>query len=237
MNFLINLTKNLTPLHNHKDYELIIVTKGNGIFHSHGKGTPICSGTIIIVPPGTMHGSTFEESLERIFIRGEFHQFFNLVSPTIVADNSAQEGLILAQTIYANRYSNTEYLSALCNAFAYYLLQRLKIDNEIHQVIEEIINQMAVNFHNPDFSVTDLLKKSGYAEDYIRAQFKKLTKSTPIEFLTKIRISHACYLIEQYHNSLSLSEIAGRCGYTDYAYFSRKFKQVSGVSPKEYMRT
>ena len=32
-----------------------------------------------------------------------------------------------------------------------------------------------------------------------------------------------------------VAEIAEKCGYTDYIYFSRKFKQITGKSPRAYM--
>jgi AraC-like DNA-binding protein len=82
-----------------------------------------------------------------------------------------------------------------------------------------------------------LLTKSGYAEDYIRAKFREITGYTPVEFLTKVRISQACSLIDMYGNSLQLSEIAEKCGYTDYVYFSRRFKALTGISPREYLRS
>lgn len=235
MSYLINLTKRKLPLHKHKHYEILIYTKGDGLFHCEEKDIPVCPGKIVIVPPETMHSAPLGNDLERISISGDFHQFFSLTSPTLILDNSESEGMSLAKTIYTNRYPNTEYLSALCNAFAYFLLQRLKIDNEMHLIIKDMMNKITANFYDCDISINDLLKKSGYAEDYIRAQFKKTTGKTPTEFLTKIRISHACYLIDVYRNSLSLAEIAEKCGYTDYAYFSRKFKQIMGVSPKKYM--
>lgn len=235
MSYLINLIKKESPLHKHKHYEVIVYIKGNGLFHCEEKDIPVCPGKIVIVPPETMHSASLINDMERIYINGEFHQFFNLTSPTVVLDNSENEGMSLAKIIYANRYANTEYLSSLCNAFANFLLQRLKIDNEMHVIIEDMIHKMTTEFYDSNLSVTDLLKKSGYAEDYIRAQFKKVTGKTPTDFLTKIRISHACHLIDIYKNSLSLAEIAEKCGYTDYAYFSRKFKQVKGMSPREYM--
>ena len=79
--------------------------------------------------------------------------------------------------------------------------------------------------------------ESGYAEDYIRAHFKRITGKTPNEFLSGIRIKRACFLIETYRDSLSLSQISEQCGYTDYVYFSKKFKSVTGMSPKEYKGT
>lgn len=235
MSYLINVTKKKNPLHKHKHYEIIVYTEGDGLFHSNEKDIPVSPGKIMIVPPETMHSAPFGNNTERICINGEFHQFFSLTSPILILDNSENEGMSLAKMIYANRYSSAEYLSALCNTFAHFLLQRLKIDNEMHLVIEGIMNKMTANFYDCNININDLLRNSGYAEDYIRAQFKKSTGKTPTEFLTKIRISHACYLIDIYRNSLSLAEIAEKCGYTDYAYFSRKFKQIMGVSPKKYM--
>jgi AraC-like DNA-binding protein len=82
-----------------------------------------------------------------------------------------------------------------------------------------------------------LLQKSGYAEDYIRSHFKKVTGKTPNGFLTDIRIKHATFLIEIYANTLSLQSIAEQCGYLDYVYFSKTFKSILGVSPKEYKNT
>ncbi|MBQ9760845.1 MAG: AraC family transcriptional regulator, partial [Clostridia bacterium] len=67
-----------------------------------------------------------------------------------------------------------------------------------------------------------------------RSCFKKITGKTPNEFLTEIRIKHACYLIDIYQDNLSLSEIAEKCGYLDYIYFSKRFKLVTGISPREY---
>lgn len=237
MSYLINLIKHESPLHKHKHYEMIIYTKGEGLLHCQEKDIPVCTGKIVIVPPETMHSTPLGNDVERIYINGEFYQFFNLTSPTVILDNSENEGMALAKIIYANRYSSAEYLSALCNTFAHFLLQRLKIDNEMHLILEDMIHKMTTDFYDCNLSVADLLNKSGYAEDYIRAQFKKYTGKTPIEFLTKVRISHACHLIDIYKTSLSLGEIAEKCGYTDYAYFSRKFKQVKGMSPREYMIT
>ncbi|MBQ8146607.1 MAG: AraC family transcriptional regulator [Clostridia bacterium] len=66
------------------------------------------------------------------------------------------------------------------------------------------------------------------------ACFKKVTGKTPNEFLTVIRIEHACFLMDIYHSKLSLAKISEQCGYLDYIYFSKKFKSIMGVSPRKY---
>lgn len=234
MSYLINITKENSYPHKHKNYEIVIYIKGN---------TPLCvgdeeifvsAGQIVIIPPGTIHYSKFGNKAERIYISGEFNQVFNLTSPVAISDNAEKEGLSLAKMIYKNRYENPDYVAALCNAFAHFLLQNMKMDDSISLAIKEIVHEITENFYDCNFDLGAVLQKSGYAEDYIRAQFKKTTQKTPIEFLTSVRIRHACYLIDIYRNSLSLAQIAEKCGFTDYVYFSRRFKQVIGVSPQKY---
>lgn len=236
MEYLINLKKDLSLPHRHKKYEIIVFVQGNGIFYINKKGIEAAPGKIIIIPPGTEHRSSGdEEKLERIYINGDFNHIFEFDSPVVVADNSSGEGLALAKMIYNNRYSNHEYIIALINAFTHFLLNRIKTENDIFVTVKNIIDEITDNFCCYDIKLSSLLKKSGYAEDYIRAQFKKTTGKTPTEFLTETRISHACYLIDTYRNSVPLTVISEKCGYIDYIYFSRRFKHIMGVSPRKYM--
>jgi len=235
MPYLINLVEHASNPHQHKTHEIIYFGEGEGIFHCGGMQTPVGPGKIAIIPPDTVHHSAFEEKLSRIYISGDFHHIFNFPAPVVISDNPEHEGLLLAEMIYRNRYGNPEYLSALIDAFAHFLIQSLNMDDEVSLAVKDIVHEITAGFHDSHLDLAGLLKKSGYAEDYIRSQFKRITGKTPTEFLTKIRISHACFLIDSYKHSLTLSEIADSCGYTDYAYFSRRFKQFTGMSPREYM--
>lgn len=235
MNFLINLIKEESPPHKHNKYEIIVYTKGNGILHLAEKDIEVSPGKIVVIPPGTVHHSSKSGTdFERIYINGEFNQVFFPTSATVVLDNSENEGLQLAKMICANRYDK-EYVVALINAFTHFLLQNIKMEDEIYLATKDIVEKISNDFYNSSINLNALLKNSGYAADYIRAQFKKIVGKTPTEFLTEIRISHACYLIDTYKNSFSLADVAERCGYTDYVYFSRRFKHIMGVSPRKYM--
>jgi len=235
MEILISLTDCEGVFHKHNNYEIIAFSKGSGTFFSDGIETEVFPGKFIIVPPNTFHRCNFDMELERIYIQGDFNRSFSFTVPVIVTDNSDGDGLILAKMIYANQYSASDYVSALVNAFTHFLLQSLKTDDAISFIIKDIITKITNDFCDSTLDVGALLRKSGYAVDYIRTKFKAITGKTPVEFLTQIRINHARYLIDIYKSSLSLSEIAERCGYTDYIYFSRRFKQFTGMSPREYM--
>ncbi|MBR5543016.1 MAG: helix-turn-helix transcriptional regulator [Oscillospiraceae bacterium] len=220
--------------HKHNCYEIIFYSKGTGRFQLTEKSIPIFPGKFIIVPPDTVHASKYDSEAETIFIKGDFNHIFSFSSPTVVMDNAEKAGSFLVKMIFENRFTNPEYLSSLANALAHYLLQNTRTEKNISIVLKDIVTKISDNFYDSNINISEILKKSGYAEDYIRAQFKLFTGKTPTEFLTETRINHACYLIDIYKDTLALTEIAEKCGYTDYIYFSRRFKQFTGVSPKEY---
>ncbi len=234
MNCIINIIKTTSAPHQHNEYEIIIYTKGQGTCYAVEE-IPVAPGNIMIIPPNTIHKCTFPDELERIYVRGEFRHFFSFTSPVLLNDNDQGEGTMLAKMIYHNRYANPEYAQALTDAFLHFLLQSIRTEDRIHMAVTHIIHQIAAEFYDYDIDLKELLEESGYAEDYIRAQFKKTTGKTPNEFLTEMRIRHACCLIDTYGQTVPLKEIASQCGYTDYVYFSKKFKTVTGISPRIYI--
>lgn len=234
MNVNIGTLKDYYPEHKHKYYEIIIYTRGTGFLKTDDCQIPFSPGTIVIIPPGSSHLSLSDRPFERIYISGNLGRMINVSAPTYLSVNKDDDGMILAQLIYQNRYKNPDYLSSLINAFSSYILQSIKINDRIDEEINAIINNISNNFSDCSIDLSGILKNSGYAEDYIRDRFKKATGKTPVQFLTEIRIHHACLLIDFYKSSIPLSEIAEKCGYTDYVYFSRRFKEITGVSPRKH---
>lgn len=237
MEFYTGIIKDNSPVHQHKYYEVNICISGTGVTYSEDTSVNLKPGTIVITPPDYTHWTETLNAAERIHICGTFDRFFNFTSMKVLEDNGECEGISLAKMIYSNRHENTEYVNSLCNALAHYILQNLNTENQLYSAIREISNEISENFSDYNIDICQILNQSGYAEDYIRNKFKKMTGKTPVEFLTKIRIRHACYLIDTYHNAWSLNEIAEKCGYADYVYFSRRFKQIMGMSPKKYLDT
>ena len=237
MNLIISRTTKGTkeyPFHKHSDYEISFCLDCEGVLRVDGKSYPFSTGNIIIVPPGTFHSSISEVALDCIYVRGDFSLLFDTNEPVILRDNTNGDGRKLAMLIYDNRFSNREYLLSLCDAYIHFIITNMKFEDTIGQAVNEIVQKITQNCFDPYIDIASFLKESGYAEDYIRSHFKKITGKTPIAFLTDIRIRHACFLAQTYGTTLTLSEIAERCGYTDYVYFSKKFKTVTGISPATY---
>ena len=237
MSYTINRTQDGViqyPMHTHKNYEIMLYLDGEGYMCTELGNIPFEAGTVVIVPPNIKHGSTSGKGFRNISIEGDFEAYFHFDTVKSFEDNETQEGKMLAEMIYENRYGNDTYLASLCTAYVCFLMQRFELDSAMQRSVKKITDEISQNAFDTQIDLTLILSKSGYSEDYIRSCFKKITGKTPNEFLTEIRIKHACYLIDIYQDNLSLYEIAEKCGYLDYVYFSKKFKSVMGLSPREY---
>ena len=221
-------------MHKHNDYEIIFYPSGSGTIDIVGNKFSVKKGCIVIMPPNTMHGSISHEGLCYISIIGNKDGLIRVNSPIILGDNEKGEGASLIQMILENRYNDTDYENALCLAYVLFVMKNVNINSDIEKAVQKIKMAISTNFYDTSLDVTAILNDSGYAEDYIRAIFRKTLGKTPIAFLNEVRITNAKTLIKLYRNAMSLSEIALSCGFVDYAYFSRKFKMLTGVSPVKY---
>ena len=239
MSIQINCTSNgviTYPLHSHSDYEIIYYLFGEGVLKTEKGNIPYTPGTMVIVPPNVMHGSTSDSGFKNICVSSNFKHILNFSEPVVLTDNEKQEGRVLAEFIYENRFQNNDFLSSLCETYVLFLLTTLKIDDNISIAIKRIISEISNNAYDYEFNLKSVLLKSGYAEDYIRNQFKQKTGKTPTQFLTEIRINRARFLIDIFKDNYSMSQIAEQCGFINYIHFSKCFKRVTGCSPNEYKK-
>lgn len=222
------------PMHSHERFEIMYYLCGEGRMVTERGDIPFREGTVIVMPPRMMHGSVSKQGFVNISVGGDFSHLFATDAPFALQDNEAREGETLARLIYQNRFSNEGYLGALSTAYAHFLLRDAEHKSEIGRAINEIVREIGARFADPTLDVTQLLRQSGYAGDYVRAQFRERTSFTPIGFLTKVRIDRAKSLLEIYGESLTVSEIARACGFEDASYFSRRFSALVGVSPSRF---
>lgn len=239
MEFLIGTThyQPPRPKHKHKIHEIIVYLQESGSLDTSNGIVPVHGGTIAVLPPGVEHHTIPSGNLMSIYIQGNFNHILRFDQPVILNDNEYGDGINLAKMALRSRHENSDYASVLCDTFLHFILENLNFDDQIGIAVRKIIQHITENFHDPNLCLIEILNQSGYAEDYIRAQFKRITSQTPSVFLAQLRIRHACYLIDSYRNSLSLSDIAAQCGYTDYVLFSKRFKTVMNCSPRSYLRS
>ena len=103
-------------------------------------------------------------------------------------------------------------------------------NNYINKAIEFIQN----NYHN-SIKVTDIANYICLNRSYLTSIFQSNLNMSPQKFLMKFRITKAAELL--YNTDLPIANIAYSCGYSDPLAFSKTFKKIKGVSPKQYRDT
>lgn len=89
---------------------------------------------------------------------------------------------------------------------------------------------------NFDTAITlDILSKNiGISKYYLHRLFTEMTGSTPVVYITRVRLSKAKERLRT--SGASILEIAMACGFDSASYFSNTFKKHFGVSPTEYRK-
>ena len=85
------------------------------------------------------------------------------------------------------------------------------------------------------WTVETLAAAAGMSRSAFALRFKELLEETPLEYLTNWRMYKATGLLEE--DDRKLFEVAKSVGYDSDAAFSKAFKRVLGVAPKEYRRS
>lgn len=84
------------------------------------------------------------------------------------------------------------------------------------------------------WTVEALAATAGMSRSAFALRFKELLGETPLEYLTNWRMYKATGLLQEDHGKLF--EVANSVGYDSDAAFSKAFKRVLGVAPKQYRR-
>ena len=90
------------------------------------------------------------------------------------------------------------------------------------------------NYYSNELSINYISNKLEVTSSYLSKLLKKETGLSFIDYLTKIRIEKAMYIMED--PAVKIYDVAELVGYSNQHYFCRAFKKVVGVSPTEYKR-
>lgn len=103
------------------------------------------------------------------------------------------------------------------------------------QMIADCLEQYLKENFAKQISLKDISDKLGFSPDYLSHLFKKQKNSSPIKYLTTLRINHAKHLLTN-HPELDMEAVGQMSGYPDPIYFSKAFKKQTGVYPSHFSR-
>ena len=83
-------------------------------------------------------------------------------------------------------------------------------------------------------SIRDVAEFCQISHEHLTRRFKKETGQSPLQYLTKLRIEHALFLL--LNTTDSIETIAISCGFQNGNYFAKVFRKFLQCSPEEYRR-
>lgn len=96
---------------------------------------------------------------------------------------------------------------------------------------KSVANYIMTHFEEP-ITVEELADFAAVSHSSLYRNFKRQFQMSPKRFLLEYRIERACMLLTD--STYSIQEISNSVGFEDPFYFSRAFKAIKGVSPRQF---
>lgn len=103
--------------------------------------------------------------------------------------------------------------------------------NKHKDIIKRAIDYIEENYMN-EISLDDVARHVNLSKAYFSGFFKKETNENLIEYITRFRIERARELLE--NTDLKVYNVALDVGMDNYRYFTKRFKEITGLTPVEY---
>lgn len=231
-----------------KDYQLLYVAGGSADFYFDEQKVTIEAESLVLFYPGEKQvyeyrkgscadvywvhfsGTEVHELLKR-------HHFY---PQHVFSISAGKECILLFDRLIRELQLKQPEFSAITSLYMEMLLLLLsrivQNTNDIHAQ-NEIVEQAVLYFHTEyqsPISIEEYASSCGISCCWFIRTFKQHTGTTPGQYLTGIRINKAIELLNT--GTFNIQEAAAFVGYENPLYFSRVFKKVMGVSPRNYLR-
>lgn len=148
-----------------------------------------------------------KELLLQISMKKGLDRVITLLNIFKILDQSSEYQL-LASEGYTNKYLSND---------------KERIDKVFHFIFEHFRKDIALN----DVAAIANMNRQAFCR-----YFKSRTQKTFVEFLNEVRVSHACRLLTE--SSRPVADLAYDCGFNSMTNFNRIFKEIKGVSPRQF---
>lgn len=241
--------------HKHTRIEINYVKKGRCILHLDNESINFKEGEMMIINSNVNHkfeagqkGTTLLqlEFLPDIFNDVHF-QTENAIPVSLFTTNNkvlkiinnirimrTVQRIVSELNVKKPRY---EYLVVMYYAelllLIYRYIDETKLASENNTILSKAIHYIQANYKTP-ITISSLAEALGCTDRYLRHLFRNNLNIAPLDFLNQVRINKA---IETLRNTdMSIKEVSYECGFNSPQYFSRKFKEQTGYSPRNFLK-
>lgn len=103
-------------------------------------------------------------------------------------------------------------------------------ESRVHEFINKLPSQLHI-----EWTTEKIATELHLSEPHLFRLFKGMVDKSPMQYLTELRIQHACELLKSTH--LNIEQVAQCVGYHDGTSFSHRFRKSLGVSPGIWKKT
>lgn len=230
---------------------LIYSVQGNGTINISGQDFKLSADHFFIIPEGIPH-SYFADlqnpwSIYWIHFSGSkakqiARPILQPVSVVRCNDSRINERIDLFNEIFRNLergFSNEtlEYINLclprLLGTFTHITQYRSNNEQLTKDPVGQSINFMLENL-NRKFRLEELSTVVNFSTSHFSRLFFSRTGHSPIDYFIQLKIQRSCRLLD--NTKLTIAEVAREAGFEDPFYFSRQFRRVMNMSPREYRK-
>lgn len=227
-------------LHTHTYYEMILYEPFDGKITVNGMDMEINSMTATIISPLDFHQITVNADTSAKYIKIGFNADvldIPALSFSVVLDRIARDSFLYSLFNEALMNSgNKPYLTRLIGCAVYVILNNGKkiLSRENSRVRDIAVSALKViNEHfKEDLSLLSVAEMLSVTPQYLSYSFKQSLGVNFSQYLSCTRIKYAASMMENTHETIT--NICFESGFGNFSHFSRSFRKLYGISPREY---
>jgi AraC-like DNA-binding protein len=168
----------------------------------------------------------FLRGQQGILINGKDHSKISSLIKSVYNSSGFDRLILFLQT-----------LNVFAKAESYTLLSSpgfiCSVDASEYERINKIMSYLMDNYRK-EFLLDEIADMVNLSKTSFCRYFKKRTHKTCNQFVNEIRIAHACKML--INSERSIAEICYSTGYNNISHFNRTFKEVTGLTAREYKK-
>ncbi len=212
------------------NYLIHCVLKGEGVLNAPNGDFRVKQGQIFLIKPGDVNTYEADEKNPWEYIWVEFNgkiaeKLKEIDCPVIDCDTSIFLNLWNIRNI-------EEFKEEYAVSYLFSLIPALLRKEDKKDITGKIKNYINSNYML-DVNVENLSCNMGYTRQHISRVFKKDMGMSVQQYLIKTRLENAQKMLLK---GFSVYETAFMCGYNDAFNFSKSFKSMYNISPKQWQK-
>ena len=230
--------------HYHNLFEIYYLEEGSCHYFIDNDTYEVRAGDVVLIPEGIIHKTVYLDTDAKrrliycspIYIPPAANRYLSSIIYIYRHKRVSHEVLDIINDI-EREYSSEDDFSEnmiLCLMHRLFLLLARNRDAEApirngNSYTTATISYIKENY-SEDISLAELAGRCVVTPEHLCRTFKHDTGFSIFEYISIIRLQQAQFLLRS-DPSLSVSEVALRCGFNDSNYFSKCFKSALGISP------